>query len=791
MSPFLSAFSLEARLLFVLSLYWLVGITTFSLLTRRSRRFSSVAPLIIPLGFLVVLVVACITLRLILLLRAEPPAFLDEYGIILGITTATIIGLIIGACRSSRERRRLLSLLASPRFRTPHVTTFAVAFFSANLLLAPLLFDHELRYFSGVGTDAAGYVRTAAAMSDGYYFAPNPADPATTALKNPARHWVYHIKSIVDRPGAYLQVAFHASSLGLNHFQGYLLSGAVAIAVVACGLLSITSAFGLGSGIALLSALVALSYSGLIGNYYHQFYAQCLGSAVLVVAGLVCFRMFFESSDRLVDKIVASFLLTVAAGETYDVRYAIIATNSWLWTHILLRLGPGIRSTIPWRQFLELVGSAVVAVAVYLAILNQPAGTLLSGLPRVDEPYSALKGWMALAGLGEADFFWSGGLLIILILGTLLLISNLDRLMSTSEEKFQIWFPFSTYCAIVFASFLAGFLYLVLTESWWAAKRTVLSFLPFALFLIVTTLASIGEKLSRASSFLPLPRTVRLTALLAILLLAGRFGLGQLDRLWQAVLNKDQSALRTTGILAAWEDVKRNKPSAVYIATNEPQRFLTIISLLDYLAIPTSATYPVWTGGAGLSFPEPRKKEIYETVNQQVLGGSLGPNLFFIADIDAAGNKPSLRKGADIAYGVLPATGARPEVLTNRFDVVFSDGVGVRSEPLVLSGEPGKAFIILAETDASTNRLRIGIDIWGRPIKFGEWVDFQPKKPRQLVLAADASARNLEVRLDDDRYVLTVANLPDLFGRPLIIGQNEIGATTCARRFSGTITSHQ
>ena len=140
-----------------------------------------------------------------------------------------------------------------------------------------------------------------------------------------------------------------------------------------------------------------------------------------------------------------------------------------------------------------------------------------------------------------------------------------------------------------------------------------------------------------------------------------------------------------------------------------------------------------------------------------------------------------------------------PVALSIRFP---TDATGLK-EPLLATGKFGAADIVYVHYLDATH-VQFGLDHWGDGVTLGPVVVIDPTQPQELTFtlgslfppaghpawsgrSTSAPADRIEVRLGD-RVVLS-AQRPTYPSRPnqVVIGRNDLGASSCQRLFSGEI----
>jgi hypothetical protein len=147
-----------------------------------------------------------------------------------------------------------------------------------------------------------------------------------------------------------------------------------------------------------------------------------------------------------------------------------------------------------------------------------------------------------------------------------------------------------------------------------------------------------------------------------------------------------------------------------------------------------------------------------------------------------------------------------PIALTARFP---KDAIGLK-EPLLTTGTLGAADIVYVHYLDATH-VQFGLDHWSEGLSVGPVVEIDPSRPQELTFvlgslfppaahpawagrpadARSALTDRIEVRLGD-RVVLS-APRPAYPSRPnqVVVGRNDLGASSCQRLFSGEILRQQ
>lgn len=457
----------------------------------------------------------------------------------------------------------------------------------------PLILDSKIVYFSGFGTDALGYIRVAKSIIEEWYFKPILSlNNLRSIIFHPAREWVYAMISANDRPGAYLFVAINSFLCGLNVFQGYLISCSLILVLIFhyLGFLTtiINKTIHTKWFLIALSALLIFSF-GISGNFYNQFFGHILGIFNVIVltplAAIVIRNLDFKYKNLIFCTFISTFISTLY----YDIRIALFGFIPLTVTFIIFH-------TRKSKNFLR----TTISISFY-CIVGALISFIISGFRRdvlslAPNLFTRIK--FSLASFTESSALGDYRYLSIIFIFILILIltsitSNYKKILKIFSYPAYFTFPL-IYNFILLLLTLTTIGLLLKIKNDWAAMKLLYVLLPAAIIQIILYVSFLFEK--NISLF-----SKRIGQILFILLTIMIFFSAKLNIVKsQKITNRHLGLIRTDGILKMLDDIKLLKFDKIYILSNNPLRYLILITLLDDINVPKQSLYNMWYTGGGV-----------------------------------------------------------------------------------------------------------------------------------------------------------------------------------------------
>jgi hypothetical protein len=745
----------------IIALVFSLGLIGWSaaLLTDRSRSGDSPGfPIFLccPLGFGIVFTVCFATLRVLVVTRCERFWLVSAAGAMAGMA-------FIGWASA----RRLLTLKALREARGKVLLQAFIVTFCTSLTLMPMWMEPELRYFAASGTDATGYTRAAKAMMDGWYFKPVPVQSFDDRLYRPGRPWTYYLMQIEDRPGAYGLVAIVSQWLRVNVLQAYMICGPLAVILFACLLASLLEIsrlqlrwrFAIG-----VMALLLISASGLIANFYYQFFAQVISiatiTAVAPAMGVWALRARFRIAAVLAAALGSSILVTYL----YDARF-------------VLMLAPALGASVALAGFLRdgrkagalLSASAAVAGCALPPFLLHSWPRLLGPVPKFLDT-TPLSAFIFTAGLGFANKATVALYVVIAcaLLGGLALLDRLfNRIRNLDPDGLRL-FLFS-FNLVVLSVALTNLLWMTWIGNAWAMKKTLYFVLPPLIVLSVhyLTLMSAASRV-----------TIRAGMFSMAVILVAVVSLASLARQWEfanLILTKRWGTL-TTETVRQLKEVQSHPGARVRLDVPILD-FLQLVTILDDSGHAIFAPFSSWWHGSVFALERTDAQAIHKAVHTSPEATRPSPTFFFS---EVATEDPTWRR-----YDLEFAANARdPSTRVIDFDVTFP-GTAAGPEPLMTSGFNGDGFFIYVEY-LPDHMARMKFNYWGSP-ELPVTPPFPVDGKLHHLNVTMRLGESVEITMDGELAISAKAPVRMDQTHHTTLGENRIGGGLTAMKFTGTI----
>ena len=714
-------------------------------------------PLSLPLGFAIVATPLFLVVRVLVLTKIPFFPFASGAAALCGVAA------IVLAIRARFLILRRLSLVRA-------LILTAVTIYGTSLTLLPMIREPQLRHFTGGGTDSTGYTRVAKAMIDGWYFQPPPQQiTMDDRLCRPARGWTYLMMAIEDRPGAYAGVALLSQWLHVNVFQAYLLTGALAVALLAALLLYVPAAVPLPPTYRVLGTvfgLIMLPACGLIANFYLQFLGQVLCTAIIaaVIPAIAAWILIAGAGPATLA--CGAFAASVLVTYGYDSRFALL---------VGLTLMPAF-ALMTWTSTRRARNTAIDALIVFVASALPPLllhswQNMFGTVPRFAD-LTPLSAFIETGGLGISspvtEILYT--VLAVLIVGGL---TNLDRVVrafrTISADQHAISsFVFAATLTVVFlgvASWMAQ------AGSPYGVKKTMYFVVPalavlFVFYFVVISASASGLR--------------RIAAVAAFGAASVAVSIASLQREWDYTdfILKRRIGTITTETIAQLEDIRKRPRSKVMMNTGILE-FLQIASILDDSGHPIFAPFPQWRHGSTVGVPDAGAKVVHQAVENSFAakpGGS-----FFLMDMSARAARASKY---NVVYSEnIEAIATR----TIRLDITFPGGI-TPPEPILTSGFKGDGFFVYVEY-LPESKARLKFNYWGNSTVYASDPFVRDSSPHSVAAILDMTAGKVNVQLDGHTILEAQGSMRFDQVEHTDIGANRLGGGLTLPKFTGSIAN--
>ena len=601
---YLTWLSLEWRLIALLALFAVIGAGLNALAIRHRSTSRSFPFLWIPLGWLSLTTLSYVAMRLCVAAHIANP-----FGLIVAAALGFTLSPAAWGLADPAARAQIWRTIAAPANRTRLAGVILATLIAGNITFLPIIQDGDALYLSGIGTDATGYIRTARAIQDGWYFAPIPELTPDHALRYPGRMWVYLMMSNADRPGACLTVALTSFLTGTNTLQGYFLSGSYLSVLLLHLAFWALSNFRPGP-LWLLAPCIVFS-SGLAGNYYQQFYGQCLGTLTLLIIPVL---ILMASGAHWMAVAGIGLVVGLVPTLSYGVQVADLACVTWLAT-----LGLSIRARQEIPQTIRRGGAVLAGFG---------AGVLLSGIPLhslLQKTPTLFNITFDLARFGNestiaahADLLFLGlylpfSLAVTVALGTLWFARNLPCRQHAT---------LLTGLSLLLLAVVGAIAVLHAGDNKWAAYKALYFLAPAVSLVLAASAAAL-----RHAGFL------RAGATLAVVpLIAGGIGAITFGFYAGNLLHTDSASLRPAGMAAVLSQAHDPAIKAVYFDSFYVHRYLLFLTEMDGSAKPILAPFSLWRAGPGVVFSAEAGRAIHAGLLASFQAGTFGSPRLEIRD---------------------------------------------------------------------------------------------------------------------------------------------------------------
>lgn len=471
---FNSVMVLFIKYILLLILIVFIGLCLHTLINKRKSNVVQTIDLFIslPLGFLFILFIGFFITRITNFLGTGHNLIISAIVALLFCAVIAVFG--VRQLLKSKFELNAYSLLI--------LTPIIAGLFP----LLPLFSDNNLVYYSGAGTDATGYIRAAQSMLEDWYFSPvnvNNADP----FLHPDRGWTYYLMLIEDRPLSFFIIAFVSMLSRSNVFQGYVLSGALAITLLTTFMMILAYVVVKKEKYLPFIAIlpIILGIVSLSGNLFHQFFGNVWACVVIIAFGpLLFFSVVKYRTFYLLP--VYSFVYGLLAVPIYDLKYAVF---SFLILFVALAVTIYREKWVYLLLMLPMFALAVLASQSWEATLRAFSVEKRTFLD-VDL-YGFIKNFVAEVCLGTTDYAVYC-FIALTVLSSMLVVFDLITYFRTRREDPEIHF-FKFFILLLFAGCLALEVYLYSTNNLWAADKHLYLFLAVLLTYVFVKIISHGK----------------------------------------------------------------------------------------------------------------------------------------------------------------------------------------------------------------------------------------------------------------------------------------------------------